>query len=104
MNDLLTNPTLHSLIVGAIVSLGVWFVKRYIQRGESQIESRFAAIEKQLQSTVKKEELTLLRRDSDRRHEENREVQSEIKELVKAMDSRLYELVKSLGSLPRKIN
>lgn len=62
MNDLLTNPTLHSIIVGAIVSLGVWFVKREITR-----------IDKQLANTVRRDELQQIRRDMDRRHEENLE-------------------------------
>lgn len=85
MEELLSDPRIHSAVVAALVGFGSWFVKREVKR-----------IDHSLANAVKRDELERLREDMDDRHEENRGDLTEIKEGVNMTHRRIDELYRDL--------
>lgn len=61
MDDLLTDPRLHSGVMAILVTAGGWFIRREMRR-----------IDQAFMQSAKRDELHQLRLDLEQRHQENR--------------------------------
>lgn len=83
--DWLNDPKLHSALTAAIVSLGVWFVKREVTR-----------IDRALAQAVRRDELRQLREDMDRRHDENLARLDRIEESMESGNTGIHQRIDEL--------
>lgn len=98
--DFVNDPKLHSALVAAIVSLGVYLVKREISRRDARLTS----IEEGLADSVRRNEFDQLRRDLHVEHKENLDRFRDLGEKVDASatgtHARIDKLFELLGGKP----